>query len=79
MISDIEVVRPVLKKMPSLQAFIRAEPVWNWYSDKQPGLSGFDFRLYGGLRVVANKPSYYTGMENLRQQILESEKEPSNN
>lgn len=79
MISDIEVVRPVLKKMPSLQAFIRAEPVWNWYSDKQPGLSRFDFRLYGGLRVVANKPSYYTGMENLRQQILESEKEPSNN
>lgn len=79
MISDIEVIRPVLRQIPSLQAFVRAEPVWNWNSDKQPGLSGFDFRIYGGLRFVANKPSYYTGLENLRQQIMESENEQSKN
>lgn len=72
-------MRPVLKELPSMQAFVRAEPVWNWHSNKQPGLSGFDFRIYGGLRLVANKPSYYAGMENLRQQILESEQGPSNN
>ncbi|MBX9572645.1 MAG: hypothetical protein K2X77_27365 [Candidatus Obscuribacterales bacterium] len=79
MISNLEVMRPVLKELPSMQAFVRAEPVWNWHSNKQPGLSGFDFRIYGGLRLVANKPSYYAGMENLRQQILESEQGPSNN
>ena len=74
MIADIEVNRPVVKQFPSLTAFVRAEPIWNWHSNKEPGLSGFDFRLYGGLRLTMSKPSYYGQMDNLRKQIIQSEK-----
>ena len=73
MIGDMEINRPVVKHMPSLVAFVRAEPIWNWDSHKAPGLSGFDFRLYGGLRFTMNKPSYYGAMDTLRKQIMESE------
>jgi hypothetical protein len=78
MISDVELSRPVLRKYPAFQAFLRAEPVWNWHSNKAPGLSGFDFRFYGGLRLALNKPAFDQGIENLRQQLLDSEGEPSN-
>lgn len=75
MIADIEVARPVLKSFPALQAFIRAEPIYNWSSHKAPGLSGFDFRLFGGLRLSFSKPAYNATIDNLRKQILESEEE----
>ena len=73
MIADIEVSRPVLKTIPNLQAFCRAEPIYNWSSHKVPGLSGFDFRLFGGLRLTFNKPSYDESIESLRKQLIESE------
>ena len=73
MIADIEVNRPIIKTLPALVAFVRAEPIWNWDSHKAPGLSGFDFRLYGGLRLSVSKPSYYGAMDNMRKQIMESE------
>ena len=73
MIADLEVNRSVMKKVPALVAFVRAEPVFNWDSHKEPGISGFDFRFYGGLRLSMSKPSYYGVMDNMRKQILESE------
>lgn len=73
MIADFEINRPVSKRLPALMAFIRAEPVWNWDGHKVPGLSGFDFRFYGGLRLSMSKPSYYSSIENLRKQIMKSE------
>lgn len=76
MISDVEISRPVLRKYPAFQAFMRAEPVWNWHSNKAPGLSGFDFRFYGGLRLALNKPAFDQGIEKLRQDLLDSEGGP---
>ena len=70
MIADFEVNRPVVKRFPSLLAFVRAEPVFNWDSHRAPGLSGFDFRLYSGLRFVASKPSYYAQTQNLKKQLM---------
>ncbi len=75
MIADLEVNRPVVKQFPALLAFVRAEPIYNWDSHKAPGISGFDFRLYGGLRLTVSKPSYYGKMDNIRKQIMESETE----
>lgn len=74
-ISDVEISRPVIRKYPACVAFFRAEPVWNWHSNKAPGLSGFDFRFYGGLRLALNKPAFDEGIEKLRQQLLDSEGE----
>lgn len=74
MIADAEVSRPVLKRMPALQAFVRVEPIWNWDSHRTPGLSGFDVRVFGGLRLSLNKPSYAASIEKLREQLLESER-----
>jgi len=73
MISDFEVSRPVHRKVPNLQAFMRIEPIWNWNSHYAPGLSGFDYRMFGGLRLSLNKPSYNASIDQLRQQLLESE------
>lgn len=73
MIADLELSRPVINKFPALVAFVRAEPIWNWSSHKAPGLSGFDFRLFTGLRLSLNKPTYFGAIEKLREQLLESE------
>lgn len=75
MIADFEVARPVMKKYPGLQAYLRAEPVFNWRSAKTPGLSGFDFRLYGGLRLLVSKPSYIGTIHKLKQQLRKQEEE----
>lgn len=78
-IATIELSRPVSKKMPALQAFVRAEPIWNWGAHGSPGLSGFDFRLFGGIRLAFNKPAYMASVNKLREQLkemVESEKEP---
>jgi hypothetical protein len=77
-IATIELSRPLSKKMPSLQGFIRAEPIWNWGAHGAPGLSGFDFRLFGGIRVSLNKPAYVASVSKLREQLkemVESEQE----
>ncbi len=70
MIADVEVNRPISKRCPSLLAFVRAEPVLNWGAHKTPGLSGFDFRLFTGVRFTVSKPSYYAAMDTMRHQIL---------
>jgi len=74
MISDIEVNRPVCKRLPSLLAFARAEPIWNAGAHNAPGLSGFDFRLFTGMRFTISKPSYYAAMDRMRSQILAQSK-----
>jgi hypothetical protein len=71
-ICDFEVSHPVTKKIPNLVAFTRAEPIWNFQSHDQPGISGFDFRLYTGLRFNMVKPSYYNSVQKLREQLRDS-------
>ncbi len=78
MITDIEINHPVSKRFQSLIAFIRAEPVWNWDSQKAAGISGFDFRFYGGLRLTVSKPSYYGQMDNLRKQLMQPQQPVEN-
>jgi len=73
MIGDFEVSHPIHRNMQGLVWFIRAEPIWNWASARLPGLSGFDFRLFGGLRLALSKPSLAATVTKLRQQLIESE------
>lgn len=73
MIADFEVNRPLSKKFPSLLAFARAEPIWNWASNKTPGISGFDFRFFTGLRFIVSKPSYYASTQNLKKQLMKEQ------
>ena len=76
MITDIEINRPVTRRFPALLAFLRAEPVWNWDSQKVAGISGFDFRFFGGLRLSITKPSYYNSIEKMREQVLRVQTPP---
>lgn len=76
-ISDFEVARRLFRQVPGLQAFVRAEPIWNFHSRYRPGLSGMDFRLFYGMRLALTKPSLTAGLEQLKQQIEEQEGEPS--
>ena len=78
-ISDYEISRRVIKQLPGLQAFVRAEPIWNFHGKDKPGLSGIDFRVFFGLRMAMAKPALTTALEQLRQQLEEEETEPSGN
>lgn len=72
MISQIEASREVSKKLPGLVTFVRAEPIFNWNSRGVPGISGFDFRIFGGLRYSFNKAATSVAMEQLRKQLQKS-------
>jgi hypothetical protein len=76
-ISDFEVARRLIPQLPGLQAFIRAEPIWNFHAKSRPGLSGTDFRIFWGMRMAVTKPSLSSGLEQLKQQIREQEGEPT--
>jgi hypothetical protein len=76
-ISDFELYHPLFKHHPSLVGFIRAEPIWNWRSDKAVGLSGFDFRLYSGIRLQASKTALGGTMDTLRKQLKDNEDAPN--
>jgi hypothetical protein len=69
MILDAEIAHPLSPKLPGVTTFIRAEPIFNWRSGYVPGQSGFDFRLYGGLRLTISKPAYNTDIEDLRTKL----------
>src|SRR5579883_2196998 len=74
MISDAEINHPISNRyLPGVSAFVRAEPVWNWRSQRTPGLSGFDFRLFAGIRLAVNKPAYDTTINRIREQIKQYE------
>ncbi len=72
-ISDFEIARRVVKQLPGLQAFCRAEPIWNFHSKNTPGLSGMDFRMFFGLRFAVAKQALTSALEQLRQQLEEQE------
>jgi len=69
MIMDAEIAHPVSERLPGLTTFIRAEPIFNWRSGYVPGQSGFDFRLYGGLRFTITKPAYNGDIDELRTKL----------
>ncbi len=69
MILDFEAAHPISQRIPGLVTFIRAEPIFNWRSGYVPGQSGFDFRLYGGLRLTIAKPAYNSDMDDLRTKL----------
>lgn len=75
-ILDFEVARRLFRQIPGLQAFIRAEPIFNFHSNERPGLAGTDFRLFWGLRMAAAKPALTTALESLRRQLEEQEVAP---
>ncbi len=75
-IADVEISHPVTKKIPNLVAFARAEPIWNWDSKGFPGISGYDFRFFTGLRYTLIKPSFYNQMSKLRQQVKDVDQLP---
>lgn len=77
MIPQFEVNRQVSKKVPGLVTFVRAEPVFNWQGRSVPGISGFDFRIFGGLRYSFNKAATNTAMDTLRKQLKESDLPPA--
>ncbi len=73
MISDYEISRPIIAKFPYVVSFIRAEPIWNWHGHRLPGQSGFDFRLYGGIRMAFSKEPFNASVNEMRQQLIEQE------
>lgn len=73
---DFEVARRVVKKVPGLQVFVRAEPIYNLHSHATPGLSGMDFRIFGGLRLTVSKPTLLAAEKNIKQQFQEHEVQP---
>lgn len=76
-ISDFEISRRIIKQMPGLQAFVRAEPIWNFHSRNTPGLSGMDFRIFWGARIAMVKEALTSALQQLRDQLEEQESEPS--
>jgi len=72
MIADFEINRLITRKIPNLVAFLRAEPIWNWHSGGTPSISGFDFRLYSGIRLTMVKPSYASTMNQLRNELIKN-------
>ena len=73
MIADFEIDRAYPNHIPGLQTFIRAEPVFNWRSDNVVGLSGFDFRLYGGMRMSLSKQSQLAMMNQIKKSLQQQD------
>src|SRR4030095_14428211 len=75
-ILDFEVARRLVKQLPGLQAFVRAEPIYNFHSHNSACLAGVDFRLFWGLRFSLGKPALTAALEQIRQQLQEQEAPP---
>lgn len=75
-ICDFEVARRLFRELSGLQAFVRAEPIWNFGSHNTPGLAGFDYRFFWGLRMAMGKPPLTAALNQIRQQLEETEGEP---
>lgn len=72
-ILDVEVAKRITDKIPGLQAFVRAEPIYNFHSRRTFGLSGMDFRLFYGLRLVLGKAPLTAALQQIREQLKEQE------
>ncbi len=44
-----------LKKIPNAYIFVQGQPIWNFSDESVPGYSGFNFRLFSGLRMVFDR------------------------
>jgi len=75
-ICDFELAKRLFKQLPGLQAFVRAEPIWNFGSHNTPGLAGWDFRFFWGLRMAVGKPPLTAAINLMRQRLEELEGEP---
>lgn len=75
-ICDFEIARRIFRQVPGLQAFLRAEPIFNFHSSATPGLSGNDFRLFYGIRIQAGKPPLTAALRQIREQLEEQEATP---
>lgn len=74
-ISDFEIARRVLKQYPGLQAFVRAEPIWNFHASNIPSLAGMDFRLFFGMRFAMAKPPLTATLQQIREQLKQEGEE----
>lgn len=74
-ILDFEISRRILRGLPGLQAFVRAEPIYNLHSDGTPGLSGMDFRFFYGLRMSAIKRPIASVVQQIMEDLEEAERE----
>lgn len=70
-ICTFEIAKRLFKQMPGVQAFVRAEPIYNFKSHDTPGLAGMDFRMYAGVRVAISKPPLNVALEQIKNQIEE--------
>lgn len=53
-----EVGRRIHRHLP-VTAFVRAEPIFNMGANTTPGFSGFNFRIFGGIRAEVSKPPIF--------------------
>ncbi|MBX9941774.1 MAG: hypothetical protein K2Y32_21085 [Candidatus Obscuribacterales bacterium] len=53
-----EIGRRLNPRLP-VTAFVRAEPIFNMGANGAPGFSGFNFRVFGGLRAEVAKPAIF--------------------
>lgn len=74
---DFEVARRLFKQLPGVQAFVRAEPIFNTHSRATPGLSGVDMRVFFGMRAVAAKRPLSSAIEKIREDIMQEEEPQS--
>jgi hypothetical protein len=74
-ILDFEIARRIIPRLPGLQAFVRAEPIFNFHSSDTPGLAGNDFRLFYGIRTILGKPPLTTAMRDVKSEIEEQRKQ----
>lgn len=74
-ILDFEISRRVLPSIPGLQAFVRAEPIYNFHSNGTPGLAGMDFRMFYGLRMSAVKKPISSVINQIREDLEDAEQE----
>lgn len=69
-IGTIDVSRKV-DSIPNLYCFVQGQPIWNFSDKSVPGYSGFNFRLFSGLRMVFDRapvtPTVRAAWKNIRK------------
>lgn len=53
-IGNLEVSRKL--PVPNLYWYVQGQPIWNFSDKSVPGYSGFNFRLFSGVRMVFDRP-----------------------
>jgi hypothetical protein len=57
-IMTFEAGRRIHPRLP-ITAFVRAQPIFNIGANHSPGYSGFNFRIFGGIRAELAKPAIF--------------------